>query len=324
MPSPKKAQIAGEVLKYSLIGVVSVMILIAGYRIVNVVKDRACGTEIAKFEIDMSGIDKSLRFGEKEEQSHSVPCNVDRIYFFDLSGNANYDFLNESPLMLDAVKSGSKNIFLIKDGEVKSSFNAGSLKIGQPYYICLVPKFGNVHFSVEGGKAAAIESAIGQPECTIYPAVASYEEGENIINNAAELGGTSQCPNCPSDSDRNIEKQRIEETKKNVDVFHKFSVEGKNTKVEVILKPKQGKKLKDFKLYESIPGECVSDLVDYFEGSIKEGEYVKIKSDLLVMWKFSSIKESKTLSYNIKKLFNAHCRQLIKAIAVARDIEDED
>ena len=112
----KKAQLVGDVFKYMLIGIVSVTILFAGYKMINVVKERACKTEIAKFEIDLRNIDKSLRFGTKELQSHEVPCKVDKIYFFDLNKKINPEYFKEIPLLMDTLKTGNNNVFLIKEG----------------------------------------------------------------------------------------------------------------------------------------------------------------------------------------------------------------
>ncbi len=326
MPKSRKAQLVGEVIKYALVGLFSVVIIVIGYNAINSVKNASCKTELSKFQIDLGNLGSGLRSGEKEEQSFSVPCDVDRIYMFGLGKNINYELINESPLVLDAVKSSSKNIFLLRNGELSSSFNAGDINIDFPYNICFVPKFGKIYFSVEGGKHTLVESAIDQPECTVYPLVASHDDGVSIISDAAAANDEpgNLCSKCPSGAtDTESEKGKIEVTKRNVDISQKFSVEGNKTRIEVTLKPKKGKSLKEFKLYESIPGQCISDLSDYIEGTIKEGEYVKIRSgDLLIVWKLDdTLKEQKTLSYKIKKLFNPQCRGLIKAVAVANRID---
>lgn len=165
---PRKAQIIGEVFKYGLIGVVSIVILIAGYKMINAVRDRACKTELAKFEIDLKNIDKSLRFGAKELQSYDVPCKIDRIYFFDLNKKVNPENFKDIPLIKDSLKSGgNNNVFLVSEGGVKRSFHAGNLEIEYPYYICFIPKFNKISFFIEGvGVSARVTKSNNQSECT--------------------------------------------------------------------------------------------------------------------------------------------------------------
>lgn len=161
MGRQRKAQMVGEVLKYMLAGIFSIFILVAGYKLINLVEDRACRTELAKFEIDLKNLDKSLRAGEKELQSYDVSCKVDAIYFFDLSKAINPDDFNSTPLVRDSLKSkGNSNVFLVEKGDVKRSFYAGSLDIMPPNYLCFAPKSGKISFFAEGtGKSVKIEAA---------------------------------------------------------------------------------------------------------------------------------------------------------------------
>ncbi len=162
-----KAQIVGEIFKYSLVGIFSVVVLIFGYKMIDLVKERACKTEIAKFEIELKNIDKSVRFGVKELQSYDAPCKVDKIYFFDLSKKIDAEKFDDLPLIKDTLKSGGNNLFLVKGKEVKRSFYAGNLEIEEPYYLCFVPKLERISFFVEGaGKSVKIIKAEGQPLCT--------------------------------------------------------------------------------------------------------------------------------------------------------------
>lgn len=164
----KKGQIISESFKYVLVGFMSIVILIFGYKTFNIISEKACRTDIAKFEIDLHNIDQSVRFGAKELQSYNAPCNVDRVYFFDLTKSINPEDFKDVPLIKDSLKSGSdKNVFLVKEGSVKDSFNAGNLDIEDGHYICFLSTFGKISFFVENiGVSARITVPSNQPVCT--------------------------------------------------------------------------------------------------------------------------------------------------------------
>ena len=166
--SPKKSQMTGDLFKYALIAVVSVVILAMGYQMVRVIKDRACSTDIAKFEIDLKNIDKSLRFGVRELQTYNSPCNVKRIYFFDLSKSIDAEKFSGFPIIKDTLKNeGSSNIFLVEDSKVKRSFFAGNLQIEEPFYLCFAPSNGRISFYAEGaGRYVKITAPDNQPLCS--------------------------------------------------------------------------------------------------------------------------------------------------------------
>jgi len=318
MISSKKAQIIGEVFKYGMVGVVSIVILIAGYNMVNVVKERACKTEIAKFEIDLRNIDKSLRFGTKELQSYDVPCKVDKIYFFDLNKTINPENFKEIPIIKDTLKSkGNNNIFLVKEGDVKRSFYAGNLEMVYPYNICFLPKFDKISFFIEGaGKSAKIAAACNQPECTFIPIDISESDSREIIKEAFEFA----CPNCPKDFDKEIESIKL--TRQNVEMFRKFSFCDGITDVQIIIKPKKGLEVKDFRFYEFIPKNCIDDLENYLVENI-EGD-VDIKGDPLIMWHFEDLSEEQKISYKLSTELNEECKKAIQGLGVTQFIKAEE
>ncbi len=318
MIKPRKAQIVGEVLKYAMVGVVTIVVLAAGYKMIDVVRERACITEITKFEIDLRNIDKSLRFGAKELQSHDAPCKADKIYFFDLNKNINPKNFREIPIIEDTLKNqGSNNIFLVREGDVRRSFYAGNLEIAYPYHICFMPKFDKISFFVEGmGKAAKITAACNQPECTYMPIEINDDEAKKLIREAIEFG----CRNCPLDSDRELEKIRL--TRQNVEMFRKFSVCEGVTEVQIIIRPKTGSDVKDFRFYEFIPKSCIDDLNSYLAGNI-EGD-VDIKSDPLILWYFKDLGKEKKVSYKLNTELDDNCKQAIKGLGVAQFVEGEE
>ncbi|MBI2654215.1 hypothetical protein HYX02_05400 [Candidatus Woesearchaeota archaeon] len=311
----KKAQFVGEIFKYALVGFVSIAVLFAGYKMINAVKDRACQTELAKFEIELRGLDKGLRFGTKDLQSYDVPCKVDRIYFFDLNKKINPNDFRDAPLIKDSLKSGgSNNVFLVKEGQVKRSFHAGNLEMIYPYHICFIPKFEKISFFVEStGKSAKIISACNQPECTFIPINISEEEAKKVVREAIDFG----CASCPKNLDRELENMKL--TRQKVEMFRKFTFCEGITNVEILIKPKKGEEVKDFRFYEFIPKSCIDDLNKYLAENI-EGN-VEIKSDPLILWHFKELSKEQKISYKLNAELDDECSTAIQGLGVAEFIE---
>ncbi|MBI2660466.1 hypothetical protein HYX07_04860 [Candidatus Woesearchaeota archaeon] len=313
----KKAQLVGEVFKYALIGMVSVAVIVMGYKMIDVVKERGCRTEIAKFEIELRDMDKSVRYGAKELKAYEAPCNADRIYFFDLNRNINPEDFKEVPIIKDTLKnSGGSNVFIVKNDDVKRSFYAGNLEMVYPYHICFVPKFGKISFFLEGaGKSAKVASACSQPECTFIPIDISDDEARRIVKEAIEFG----CSNCPSDFDREIEKIKI--TRQNVEMFRKFTFCDGITTVEITIRPKKNAEVKNFRFYEFIPKSCIDDLNTYLAENV-EGN-VEIRADPLIMWQFEDISGEKKISYKLSAELNDECKQAIQGLGISQFIEEK-
>lgn len=299
------------VLKYAIIGVFSIIIVIAGYKMISGINERACKTEIAKFEVELKNIDKSLRFGAKELQSYSVPCKVDKIYFFDLNKKIDPKIFKDIPIIKDALESGTDhNIFLVNEDGVKHSFNGGNIQMAYPYHICFTPKFDTISFFIEGaGKSAKITSACNQPECTFMPVNISKDSAREIIKEAVEFG----CGNCPNDADK--EEEKIEPTRQNVEIFRKFSFCEGQTSIQIVIKPKKGSDVRDFRFYEFIPKTCINDLNSYLIEKT-EGD-VDVKGEPLILWYFSDLGDEKRVSYKLSTALDDECRQAIQGLGVA-------
>lgn len=311
----ERAQIIGEAFRYLLIGAVSIIILAAGYKMVLVVKERGCQAEIAKFEVDLKSVGRSLRFGEKELKTYDVPCNAGQIYFFGNDKVTEPEIFKDIPLIKDSLKSGSQNnIFLVNEGKVKRAFYAGSLEMAYPYYICFMPKSGKISFFAEGaGKSARIAAACNQPECTFIPIEISEEESRKIIKEAADFG----CRNCPSSLDEETARAKL--TRQNVEMLRKITYCKGITEVQVVIRPKKGAEAEDFTFYEFIPKNCIGDLNSYLAENI-DGN-VEIKSDPLIMWHFDSLIQEQKVSYKLSAELSDECRQAIQGLGVAQFIK---
>ncbi len=163
----RKAQAIGEVLKYGLVAIFSIFIIIGGYKMIDLLQERACRTEISKFEIDLKSIGQSLRYGTRELKNYPVPCKINQVYILDLTKNIDPGNFNDTPIIKDSIKTkGDNNVFLVKNGEIKHLFYAGNFDIEEPYYMCLATKFEMVSFFVENaGRSIKVANAPGQPLC---------------------------------------------------------------------------------------------------------------------------------------------------------------
>ena len=210
------------------------------------------------------------------------------------------------------VGRSGRNIFLLKDGEIKRSFYAGNLKILYPHYKCLVPKFNKISFFAEGaGKSVKLESAVDQPDCTIIPVNISKEKAENIIEEASFDAEIIE--------NKENDKSRVEITQNNVRIQKQVKLKPAITDVVITITPK--KSIKKFKYIESFPKDCIEDLENKLETQKDTAQFkVKVKSDPLIMWKFKNdLAAETTLSYTLKQKLDEKCMSIIEGLAIGED-----
>ena len=166
----KKSQGASEVFKYLLVMLITAVILVGGYKVINIINSRSCQADLAKFEIGIKNIDKNLRYGEKELKTFTVPCNSDKIYMLDLKKlNSGYTVgtFSSVPVIKNSLQDrAGSNTFLAAGNTVKQSFYAGNLEIQNPGFFCLNPVSGKISFFIEGvGESARITLPSTQVQC---------------------------------------------------------------------------------------------------------------------------------------------------------------
>ena len=315
MSKHKKADMAMQLFKYALAGVISVIIVTFGYKTINSLTGKGCVAEIAKFEIDLKDIGTTIDFGAKEQQSYQVPCDIDEIYFLDLE-MANPSYLDYAPLVKDSLQSGAgNNVFLLKEGKVKSTFSFGHIEVEYPHYKCLVPQFGKVSFFLEGTqKSALMTGTSDQPECTLIPVRIIVDETDSMLDESYGLF-SGLCTDCGTGQDK------IEQTKNNAEIYRKFEPknENKKTKVEITVDVKDGKRFEKFVYIESIPEECIDDL-EYIE---EVGESVNTENNKIILWFFANIKNEKKFSYKLNKVLSDECKEQFKGLGIAQRIEED-
>lgn len=314
----KRGQIRGEAIKYILIALVIIVIQFVGYKFFTTLREKQCQTELAKFEIDLKGLDKGIEFGSVDEREHDAPCDVDKIYFIDLDKEVPLDIFNKLPIIKDSLKSKvKKNVFLVKDNKILRSFYAGNLDFEYPYHTCFIPRSNKIYFFIESmGLKVKIIPGCTQPECTYIPTNISEEEARLII---ADILNLADCKYCPTNLGKEITDLR--KALNNVNIFRKFKYcsETGITEVEIIIKPKEDTKLKNFRFYEYIPKECIEDLNQYLAENI-EGE-VHIEGDPLIVWQFDIIDEETTIDYKLSTKLTENCKRIIEGLGVVELVE---
>ena len=314
----KRGQIGGEAIKYILIALVIILIQFMGYKLFTTLREKQCQTELAKFEIDLKDLYKGIEFGSVNERKYDAPCNVDKIYFIELDKDVPLSIFNKLPIIKDSLKSKvKKNVFLVKNNKLVRSFYAGNLDFEYPYYTCLIPRSNEINFFLEGrGLKVKIIPGCAQPECTEIPLDITDDEARLIIEKISNL---ANCEYCPTNLGKEITDFR--KALNNVNIFRKFKYcsETGITEVEIIIKPKDDTKLKNFRFYEYIPKECIEDLNQYLAENV-EGE-VHIEGDPLIVWQFNEISEETTLNYKLNTKLAENCKKIIEGLGVTEAVE---
>ncbi|HLC60201.1 MAG TPA: hypothetical protein VJJ52_02120 [Candidatus Nanoarchaeia archaeon] len=163
----RKSQGASEIFKYLIVIVISAVILVGGYKLINLVTARSCQADLSRTEIDLRNMNKGMRYGEKELKTLKMPCDVEKVYFLDLRAGINPNPFSSVPIIKDSLQTrAANNIFLAVGNDVKHSFYAGVLEIENPGYLCMRSNAGQISFFVEGaGESARITEAPGQILC---------------------------------------------------------------------------------------------------------------------------------------------------------------
>jgi len=310
-----------EVIKYLIIAIIIAVITFSGYSIINKMGNKACKTELAKFEIDLKNLDKQIKFGSSKEFIQTVPCNADKIYFFDLNKEINLEFLKNVPLLRDSVESkAQKNVFILKDNKIISSFYAGNLDLDFPNYVCFTPISSRINFFLEGkGNQVSITGSCSQPECTFVSETFDVRESVDILFDAQNYGTDTFCNNCPTyfESIKFDYFSDLVKTNANVDTLRKyqFCKENGKTFVEILFQPKKGVQATNFVYYESIPGSCKSYVRKNFSGS---GVRDVSRDDSLMLW---SINLNQKISYTLETQLSDECKKGIKSFGFAKDIK---
>ena len=162
----RKSQVISDVFKYIIAAILAALVLGFGYKMVKLMQDKGCRTELADFEIGLRELDRNVRYGTRELKTYQVPCSATQVYLFDRSKKIDTEKFNSIPILMDSLKTGGNgNLFIVKDDDVLRSFYAGNMQINSTY-LCLKPRNGKILFFIEGaGKSVNVVPADEQPLC---------------------------------------------------------------------------------------------------------------------------------------------------------------
>jgi hypothetical protein len=315
----QRGQLSESALHYLIILVCVAAILGVGYYSFSSVQDRLCKTELSKFQLDVKGIDREVGEGSLVEKDFDIPCDADEVYFVD-SKKAKAEYFANN-IIKDAVASSTeKNVFVVKDGEVSSSFFAGELEMAYPGYSCLVPRSGEVEVFAEGkGRGVEITPGCYQTECTLIPQDVPADEAQQILHDFFMF----DCERCPTNVLSEVED--YSQTLQNLNMYRRYIYcpDTGKTKIEIIISPKDDRVIKNFRFYEYIPKECVASLNETLESLSVIGE-VFVQDDPLLMWQFDTIERETVIEYTLNKSMSREdCEELIQGMGIAELLQEE-
>ena len=292
-----------EVFKYIMAAIVAVVVIFLGYSVVSKTKDSACRTELQKFQLEHKSLGTALRAGETSLKEEKLPCQADSIYFLDLSKDIDPSNFAKIPVIKDSVQSkGSDNVFIVKEGIVRSSFFAGNLEMKYPYFLCLKPRADKISFKAEGlGKTTMIESDCDTPHCTFTNENPKTGEIPSLKTEAEKFS----CGECLF----SIDESKIESTSKKLDILRKTTNCHDVTDFEIKLLPKST--LKKLRVYIIFPDICVDLFSDI---DTPRGKFFKDKNHML--WRFEELNSEIDLNFKIKKDLDEGCIEEMKIFTI--------
>ena len=317
----KRGQISDTAMRYIIIVVVLIAIQGIGYYSFTSVREKMCTTDLGRFQIDAQTLSQEISDGSVEKKSFFVPCDVDEVYFVDSDEVKETYFAN--PFIRESIESKSEaNVFLIKDGQVKESFNMGELDFPFPGYTCMESAGSSFEFFAQGkGRGLSLVPGCYQKDCTLIPQDIGQSQAQKILNEFF----TFDCERCPTDILNEV--QDYSRTLENLNVYRRYTYcpDTGYTKVEIIISPKEeGQVARNFRYYEFIPKECISDLNAYLESLSIEGE-VFVQDDPLIMWQFDEITEETILEYTLNKtMMQQNCSEIIQGLGIAEMTQEEE
>lgn len=274
-----------------------IFILIFGSVVLNKVMLFGCKAELEEFKLDIEqlALGSSASTGTLISRSLRVPCEVEKIVFFDDNKYIPFAGFSDYPLIMDSLHSNvKKNMFLIKHDRVVDALYIPKIDVKIPYFICANTRQGWLHIDVESddGKSIMYPHDL-ESDCTydyVMPVELSIEDALYVIG---EIFRANQ-------SKLNMSVVDPE----SVDLTKSISYEGNWTVINIT------KSNGTFEYYESIP-KCVfeSFIAANASGVLDltgaEGVY-NLSDDPLIMWEFEE-EDIESLEYKIKGIIDPEC-----------------
>ena len=309
-------------------------LVFGGYKTVVFVREKMCQASTADFLSDVA-----YKFSELAGPDHAdsvktydiiVPSCIDKVYILDDTKDLTKSKESLPIEINDQYDSGTKNNLIIyKDNKLKKTINTRQItnsklsfaNLEYPYYLCFDAtkrkkiQIQEVGFGDKGVKIYPHCDAI---ECTVVPEIVEGEDLEELIDTAC--GTTDRSDDCHT-----AKRQNIQNAKGNIELSLKVSTcFPETTKVEFIIKPREGIAGKEVKIIETIPKECVDDDLKKYLEEVSGGDAeIIIRANPMLVWTFNILSEEERVSYKLNKFLDDNCRKQLKAVVAAEVIVKE-
>ncbi|HIH91354.1 TPA: hypothetical protein HA281_00990 [Candidatus Woesearchaeota archaeon] len=318
----QKRGLADNAFAIALGAVVVIAIAIVGVSAVNTVRERACKAELADFQLFFSHLSEGMRPGTVNEESVSIPCGAKKLYIMDSSQLPEADWFADYPLVRDSVKGKATNtIFLMKDEQVLSSFEAPNVQVRYPRFLCLLPKSGKATLRVEGfGGSVSLDPVCSQPTCD--EVLEPFDAGR--ITRVFRESDKADCPGCVDQEFSSIPEElgKAKTLYQNVKIYRKYSYCDGKMKIHLFFRPEDGVVARDFRFFEAIPKSCIENLDQVLDGMTRPDNGVSfVQPDPLLMWGFSTLDEDTEVEYGLDIILKDECAASIDGSALAREVE---
>ncbi len=296
----QKRALGDQVMIYILVVVILGAIAVIGWKMVSATSSRFCKTELTDFQLLLGEQSKGLRNGETVEKNMDVPCGADKVYLFD-AGNKPAPELFDSPLLKDAVaSSAAKNVYIVKGGDVVSSFEVPFLEIPYPYFTCMIPGSGKIQFLLQGlGRGVAVEPSCFEKNCVVVPETYDSAQADAVLYQTGITG-----------TDYVAIKDSAEGISDQITIERMYGQCGGKLHMEILIVPETS--ISPFNFMEAVPS-CIEETETQYENV--EGFAYPTTERVLRYQNPSGISSPLTLSYDVKTTLTDACIEEIGGIA---------
>ncbi|MFP4424540.1 MAG: hypothetical protein ACLFP2_04910 [Candidatus Woesearchaeota archaeon] len=279
-----------------LIGVIFIgaIVLFATSTVTDITKQN-CQIDAERFKSDFNMIKTQMASsrGEAQVKQFQIPCNVDRILFFDNNKEVLFAGFEGLPIVMDALHSDTtENVFLLDGNDVVQTFYIPNIQVKVPYFTCTMIEGNNIElmFKTDNNGETHLQ-AIGQSDCTfdyVSPIELSYDDAAAILNDIFK-------------ENKSIMNYSIVDPIA-AGLKRKVTLEDNETVINIT------KEYGTFDYYESIPKCAMESFMDFESRGLIEltGDYKNITDDPLIMWNFDDSGEE-SITYTLNRSITAEC-----------------
>lgn len=158
--SKKRGMFEGRIVVYISAGILAVLFLVFGYRMMGSIGEKGEQAFLAEFKTKLDRDIGSVGFdiGSVKIGKYGVPSTFDEICFVDLR-YVDVSELENYSIIKDSVESGAnKNVFLMGEDGFETMYIEDLGVFYWPHYSCLSTRTGKIELEIEGvGHGAAVK-----------------------------------------------------------------------------------------------------------------------------------------------------------------------